>query len=72
MQANVVANASDDVSGRVSIVATSSEEMQASINEIAKAANGSAAGRAQCRDCRRIGQPDHTSGWANRVSASAR
>jgi len=38
-----VANASDDVSGRVSIVATSSEEMQASINEIAKAANGSAA-----------------------------
>ena len=42
VQANVVANASDDVSGRVSIVATSSEEMQASINEIAKAANGSA------------------------------
>jgi hypothetical protein len=26
VQANVVANASDDVSGRVSIVATSSEE----------------------------------------------
>ena len=43
VQANVVANASDDVSGRVSIVATSSEEMQASIREISKAANGSAA-----------------------------
>ena len=42
VQANVVANASDDVSKRVSVVAASSEEMQTSIREIAKAANESA------------------------------
>lgn len=42
VQANVVANASDDVSRRVSVVAASSEEMQTSIREISKAANESA------------------------------
>ncbi|MDR3699801.1 MAG: globin-coupled sensor protein [Candidatus Sulfopaludibacter sp.] len=42
VQANVVANASDDVSKRVAIVAASAEEMQASIREISKAANESA------------------------------
>ncbi len=42
VQANVVANASDDVSKRVSVVAASAEEMQASIREISKAANESA------------------------------
>jgi methyl-accepting chemotaxis protein len=42
VQANVVANASDDVSKRVGVVAASSEEMQASIREISKAANESA------------------------------
>ena len=42
VQANVVANASDDVSQRVAVVAASSEEMQASIREISKAANESA------------------------------
>ncbi len=42
VQANVVANASDDVSRRVSVVATSAEEMQVSIREISKAANESA------------------------------
>ena len=42
VQASVVANASDDVSKRITIVAASSEEMQVSIQEIAKAANGSA------------------------------
>jgi len=42
VQANVVANASDDVSKRVAVVAASAEEMQASIREISKAANESA------------------------------
>jgi methyl-accepting chemotaxis protein len=42
VQANVVANASDDVSKRVAVVATSAEEMQVSIREISKAANESA------------------------------
>ena len=42
VQANVVANASDDVSKRVTVVAASAEEMQASIREISKAANESA------------------------------
>jgi methyl-accepting chemotaxis protein len=42
VQANVVANASDDVSKRVGVVAASAEEMQASIREISKAANESA------------------------------
>ena len=42
VQANVVANASDDVSKRVNVVASSTEEMQVSIREISKAANESA------------------------------
>jgi methyl-accepting chemotaxis protein len=42
VQANVVANASDDVSKRVGVVAASTEEMQVSIREISKAANESA------------------------------
>jgi methyl-accepting chemotaxis protein len=42
VQANVVANASDDVSKRVGVVAASAEEMQVSIREISKAANESA------------------------------
>jgi methyl-accepting chemotaxis protein len=42
VQANVVANASDDVSKRVAVVASSAEEMQISIREISRAANESA------------------------------
>ncbi|HUA60982.1 MAG TPA: globin-coupled sensor protein [Verrucomicrobiae bacterium] len=42
VQSKVVANASDDVSKRVSVVAASAEEMQTSIREISKAANESA------------------------------
>jgi methyl-accepting chemotaxis protein len=43
VQVNVVARATDEVSGRVMIVAQSTEEMQTAIQEISKAANGSAA-----------------------------
>ena len=41
-QATVVATASDDVSRRVTVVASGTEEMQVAIQEIAKAASGSA------------------------------
>jgi methyl-accepting chemotaxis protein len=43
VQVNVVAHATDEVSGRVMVVAQSTEEMQTAIQEISKAANGSAA-----------------------------